>query len=115
MSRVKRGIQHSKRRANILKDAKGFRWGAKNKIKLAKTAVTKAGAHAYWDRKVKKRTVKRLHHINISAAVKPYGLSYSKFMGLLNKADIRLNRKMLVDLATNYHFAFEAVVNTVKG
>ena len=115
MSRVKRGVQHNKRRTNILKDAKGFRWGRKNKIKLAKTAVTKAGAHAYRDRKVKKRVIKRVQHINISAAVKPYGLSYSTFMGLLKKAEIKLNRKMLVELATHHHFAFEAVVKKVKG
>lgn len=114
MSRVKRGIQHAKRRANILKAAKGFKWARKNKIKLAKTAITKAGAHSYRDRKIKKRTIKQLHHIRISAGLKQYELSYSKFIGLLKKANILLNRKMLVDLASNHPKIFSEIISRVK-
>lgn len=114
MSRVKRGIQHNKRRKAILKDAKGFKWGRKSKIKLAKTAVTKAGAHAYRDRKVKKRTARRVQNVNISATLMPFDISYSKFMGMLKKAKIELNRKMLIDLAINHPNAFKKIVNKVK-
>lgn len=101
MPRVKRGTIHLKKRRNLLKKTKGFKWGRKKLIKLAKTASVKAGVHAYVDRRLKKRTRRALWQTNISAFVKDYGLSYSRFIDLLKKANIAIDRKVLADLAVN--------------
>ncbi len=114
MPRVKRGVIHSKRRKNILKQVKGYKWGRKKLIKLAQTARTKAGAHAFVDRRKKKRTARGLWQIKISAFVKEYGLSYSKFMGGLKKANIVLDRKVLADLAVNNKKVLASIVEKVK-
>lgn len=105
---------HVKRRRKILKQAKGYRWGRKNRIKLAKVAITKAGAHAYRDRKTKKRLNRGLWHIKINAAVRPLGFSYSRFMNALKNKKIELDRKVLADLAENEPKIFEAIVKAVK-
>jgi large subunit ribosomal protein L20 len=110
MPRVKRGVAHVKHRKNILKQTKGYKWGRKNLIKLAKTAINKAGVFAYRDRKNKKRTMRGLWQIRISAAVKMLGLSYSKFIGFLKKNKIELDRKILSDLAQNHPPIFEKIV-----
>lgn len=111
--RVKRGTSHTKKRKRLLKKTKGFRAGRKNLIRLAKTAVLKAGVHAYNDRKRKKRTRRGLWQIKINAAVRPYGLSYSKFINLLKKNKIELDRKVLADLAEHETEVFEAIVKLV--
>ena len=113
MPRVKRGVVHLKRRKNILEQTKGYKWGRKNLIKLAKTAINKAGVFAYRDRKNKKRTFRGLWQIRISAAVKVLGLSYSKFIGFLKKDTIELDRKILSDLAQNNPQIFEKIVKKV--
>lgn len=112
--RVKRGTTHVKRRKRLLKQTKGFKWGRKNKIKLAKTAVLKAGAHAFRDRRVKKRTARRLWNIKINAGARQHGFSYSRFMNALKKAKIELDRKSLADLAENHPKYFEEIVKSVK-
>jgi len=112
--RVKRGTAHVKRRRAILKKTKGYKWGRKNKIKLAKTAATKAGAHAYRDRRVKKRTNRSLWQIKINAAARQHGLSYSKFIKALKDKKVELDRKVLSDLAANQPKVFEAIVKLVK-
>ena len=114
MSRVKRGTTHVKKRRKVLKQAKGYKWGRKSHIKLAKTAVTKAGAHSYRDRRNKKRTRRALWQTKINAAVRQYDLSYSKFINLLKEKKIEIDRKVLADLAENEPKTFEAIVNTVK-
>ena len=114
MPRVKGGKLHSKRRRNILKLTKGYRWGRKNKIKQAKTAIFKAGQYAYNDRKVKKRTNRGLWLIRINAAVREYGLSYSKFVDSLKKKNIIINRKVLSELAQSNPEIFKNIVETVK-
>lgn len=114
MSRVKRGIMHAKRVRNVLKKTKGYRWGRKSKIKLAKVAVRKAGAYAYRDRRVKKREFRKLWSIKLNAAVREQGLSYSRFINLLKKANINLNRKVLADLAENHPNIFVKIVEAVK-
>ncbi len=101
MSRVKRGKSHIKRRKKLLKAVKGFRWGRKNTIRLGKTALTKAGAHAFSDRRKKKRTNRGLWQIQINAFVREYDLSYSKFIDNLKKNKVDLDRKILADLAQN--------------
>lgn len=114
MPRVKRGTTHVKRRKKLLKRTKGYKWGRKNKIKEAKTAVLKAGAHAYRDRRSKKRTARRLWQIRINAAVREEGLSYSKFIDLLKKSKVEVDRKILSDIAQNNPEVFKAIVAEVK-
>lgn len=83
-------------------------------IKQAKPAITKAGAHAYRDRKNKKRTRRALWHVKINAAIRNYGLSYSKFINLLKGKQIEIDRKILADLAENEPKVFEGIVKAVK-
>ena len=113
MPRVKRGKTHLKRRKKLLKRAKGYRAGRKNKIKLAKTAVLKAGVYAFRDRKNKKRDFRQLWQIKIGAACKQNGLSYSKFMAEMKKGKISLNRKILADLAKNNSLVFNKLVKSI--
>ncbi|MCK4553498.1 50S ribosomal protein L20 [Candidatus Parcubacteria bacterium] len=114
MSRVKRGTTHVKKRRKLLKQVKGYKWGRKNLIRLAKTAATKAGAHAYVDRKKKKRTNRGLWQIKINAFVREHGLSYSKFINLLKKNKIELDRKVLADLAVNNKKVLAGIVEEVN-
>jgi len=114
MVRVKRGKTARKRRKHLLKYAKGFKWGRKSKYKLAKQALEKAWSYAYRDRRVKKREFRHLWQIQISAACKNLGISYSKFIGGLKKKKIELDRKILAELAKNHPKIFEKIVEKVK-
>jgi len=114
MPRVKRGKTHLKKRKKLLKKVKGYKWGRKKLPKLAKPAVLKAGTYAYRDRKVKKRTARRLWQIQLNAAVREYGLSYSQFIGQLKKKKVEIDRKILSDLAKNNPEVFKAIVDLVK-
>ncbi len=114
MPRVKRGKVRARKRARVLKRTKGMMWGRKNKIKLAKTAATKAGAYAYRDRRTKKRNFRSLWLIRLNAALRENGLSYSKFAGMLGKAKIGLDRKVLAELAMNHPAVFKALVETAS-
>lgn len=114
MPRVKRGVQHVKRRKAIMKRVKGYQAGRKNLIKLAKTAETKAGAHAYRDRRLKKRETRRLWQIKINAAVKAMDMNYSTFIGLLKKHDIVIDRKVLAQVAEHYPHVFTKIVEKVR-
>jgi len=115
MPRVKRGVLRTKKRKALRSRVKGFKWGRKNITRLAKTADTKAGAHAYVGRKLKKRNFRRLWQIRINAGVREYGLSYSKFIDLLKKAQIELDRKILADLAANNKKVFRSLVEQITG
>lgn len=101
MPRVKRGMTHVKKRRKLLKAVKGYKWGRKKLIRLAKTARTKAGAHAFIDRRKKKRTRRGLWQIKINAFVREHGLSYSRFMNIIKKNKVEIDRKILADLAVN--------------
>jgi len=114
MPRVKRGLSHLKKRRQLLKDVKGYKWGRKKLIKLAKTARTKAGAHAFVDRRKKKRTARALWQIKINAFARENGLSYSKLMNALKTNKIALDRKILADLAQNNKAVLTAIINKVK-
>jgi large subunit ribosomal protein L20 len=105
---------HVKRRKSILKKTKGFRWGRKNLIAAAKTAVKKAGHNAYVGRKLKKRTARATWQIKINAAVREHGLSYSKFINGLKVAKIELDRKVLADIAANQPKVFAEIVSKIK-
>lgn len=114
MPRVKRGKNKNKRRRKILKQTKGFRWHRKNKKRAAKQALMKAWSYAFRDRRQKKRNFRRLWNVRINAAVRNYGLKYSEFIHLLKKNDIKLNRKVLSDMAKDNPNEFEKLVNLVK-
>lgn len=114
MARVKGALATRKRRKKILKLAKGY-FGAKSKLfKTAKEAVMKSGNYAYIGRKHKKRDFRRLWITRISAAAKMNGINYSTFMNGLNKAGIKINRKMLADIAVNDADGFETLVKSAK-
>ena len=114
MPRVKRATTHLKKRRNLLKKAKGFKWGRKNLMRAASTAVVKAGVHAYVDRKKKKRTSRALWQIKISAFTKEQGLSYSKFIHLLKINKIEIDRKVLADLAVNNKKVLAKILEQVR-
>ena len=110
MPRVKRGTQHTKRRKNLLARVKGFKWGRKSKIRLARPAMLKAGVYAFRDRRAKKRTFRNLWTIKINAAVRELGLSYSRFIALLKTSNIAIDRKVLAQLAEKHPTIFKKVV-----
>lgn len=114
MPRVKRGTTHVKRRKKLLSQTKGYKWGRKNLIRLASTASTLAGAHAYRDRRLKKRNARGLWQIKINAFAREEGLSYSKLINLLKVKKVDLDRKILADLATNNKKVLKAVISEVK-
>jgi len=114
MPRVKRGTTHVKKRRKLLSKVKGYKWGRKSKIKQANEAAVKAGVHAYVDRRKKKRTMRGLWQIRISALATEKELSYSKLIGLLKKSKIELDRKILADLAVNNKKVFSAIVDKIK-
>lgn len=114
MPRVTRGNKKLLRRKKILKLAKGF-FGAKRKnYRTAKEAVERALTFAYRDRRNRKRDFRALWNIRINAAVREYGLNYTKFISGLKKADIKLNRKMLSNLAAVEPDTFQQIVEKVK-
>ncbi len=114
MTRVKRGIIKNKRKNKILKLAKGYRNARSTKFKQAKQAVIRAGQHAFAHRRKKKREFRKLWQVQISAALKPFDISYSVFIDALNKNNIDVNRKMLALLAQENAEAFEAIVEKIK-
>ena len=114
MSRVKRGVSHLKRRKNLLKRVKGFEGGQKNLLTRAKTAELKAGAHAYRDRRVKKRSFRALWQVRINAAVREHGMNYSVFMNALKNKHIALNRKVLSEIAAKHPAVFRTIIALVK-
>ncbi len=114
MPRVKRGVTAHRRHKKILKQAKGY-YGARSRIyRVAKQAVIKAGQYAYRDRRVKKRTFRALWITRINAASRANGLTYSRLIAGLKKAEIGLDRRVLADLAVHDKEAFAAVVERAK-
>ncbi len=114
MTRVKRGVVAHKKRERRLKLTKGFRWGRKSKERQAKEALTHAFTHAFRGRKEKKRTMRALWQVKINAEVRNEGMSYSRFIAALKKANIKLDRKILADLAEHEPLTFKAVAAKVK-
>jgi large subunit ribosomal protein L20 len=114
MPRVKRAVIHLKKRRAIRKATKGYMWGRKKTIRLGHTAILKAGNYAFAHRRDKKGDFRKLWNTRINAAVREQGLSYSKFINLLAKKKIQLDRKVLADLALNYPQVFVKIVQAVK-
>ena len=114
MTRVKRGTTSLKKRRKVLKLTKGFKWGRKSKERLAREALLHALPYAFAGRKMKKRNFRRLWQIKINAAVREEGLSYSKFINMLKKKKVGLDRKVMAELAENYPEVFKKIVEEVK-
>ncbi|MEO0347501.1 MAG: 50S ribosomal protein L20 [Pseudomonadota bacterium] len=114
MARVKRGVIAKARHKKILGKAKGY-YGARRKtFKVAKQAVIKAGQYAYRDRRTRKREFRRLWIARINAAARINGLSYSRMIDGLNKAEIEIDRKVLADLAVHQPESFTALAEQAK-
>ncbi len=114
MARVKRGVQARRRHKKVLKAAKGY-YGARSRVfRVAKQAVIKAGQYAYRDRRNKKRSFRALWIARINAGSRACGLSYSRLIAGLKKANIELDRRVLADLAVHDKDAFSAVVEQAK-
>ena len=114
MPRVKRGVTARARHKKVLALAKGFRGRRGNVYRIAKEAVMKAGQYAYRDRRTKKRVFRQLWIARINAASRELGMSYSKFMAGLKKAQIEIDRKVLADMAVHDPAAFGSIVAKVK-
>jgi large subunit ribosomal protein L20 len=114
MARVKRGVTAHAKHKKVLKAAKGYYGRRKNTIRVAKQAVDRAQQYAYRDRKRKKRTFRALWIQRLNAAVRPFGLTYSRFIDGLGKAGVAVDRKILSDLAIREPAAFEAIVSQAK-
>lgn len=114
MSRVKRGTLATKKRKKILKYTKGFRWGRKTKEKAAKEALLHAWSHAFKGRKEKKRNFRQLWNVQINAASRANGIKYSQLIDKLKKTNIKLNRKILADLARTEPVVFAKIISQVK-
>ena len=114
MARVKRGVIARRRHNKVLKQAKGY-YGARSKVfRVAKQAVIKAGQYAYRDRRTKKRQFRRLWIARINAAARMNGLTYSRFINGLNRAEIAIDRKVLADIAVHDAAAFSAIAEKAK-
>jgi large subunit ribosomal protein L20 len=114
MARVKRGVQAHARHKKVIRLAKGYSGRRKNVYRVAVQAVTKAGQYAYRDRKQKKRVFRALWIVRINAAARECGMSYSRLINGLLKAQIEIDRKVLADLAVNDRAAFEALAERSK-
>lgn len=114
MARVKRGVTAHAKHKKVYDAAKGYRGRRKNTIRAAKAAVDKAGQYAYVGRKLKKRTFRALWIQRINAAVRPFGLTYSRFIDGLAKSGVVVDRKVLSDLAIHEPAAFQAIAEKAK-
>ena len=114
MSRVTRGVTSHARHKKVLKQVKGQYGRRKNTIRVAKQALEKAMQYAYRDRRAKKRDFRSLWIQRINAGVRSEGLTYSKFINGLNKSKIKLDRKVLAELAYNNPEVFRSIVKKVQ-
>lgn len=111
MARVKKAVNALKTRRNILRQVKGYRFARSKKERAAYEALMHAGAHAFRDRRDKKGTFRRLWNIKINAFVRNHKLSYSKFIGLLKKKGVGLDRKILASIATQKPETFARLIS----
>lgn len=114
MSRVKRGVSANKRKRRIMKAAKGYRGGRGNLLRTAIEAVDKGRLYAYRDRRVKKREMRGLWIARINAGARANGITYSRLMDGLTKANVAIDRKVLADMAIKDPAAFTKVTSIAK-
>jgi large subunit ribosomal protein L20 len=114
MSRATNAPASRRRRRRIIKRAKGYWGGRKNLFRTAREAVERAGRYAYRDRRLRKRDFRKLWIARINAAARQNGISYSRFMDGLKKADVEVNRKVLAEIAVSDSAAFAELVDVAK-
>lgn len=114
MTRVKRGTIAHKKREKLLKKTKGYRWGRKSKERAAKEALLHAQSRMFVGRKEKKRDYRRLWQVQLGAAVRKEGMSYSAFIAALKKHNVLLDRKVLAELARTKPEVFKKIVTEVS-
>ncbi|MDI9325294.1 MAG: 50S ribosomal protein L20 [Alphaproteobacteria bacterium] len=114
MVRIKRAVHGLKRRKNLLKKAKGYRWNRSSKERQAKDAVLHAGNRAFHHRRKKKGEFRALWQVRITAETRALGYSYSKFMGALKKKKSPLNRKVLSELAAKHPDLFKKIIEYAR-
>ena len=114
MARVKRGVQKTKRRKNVLAQTKGYRFARSKKERTAREAIFHAVSYAFRDRKNKKREFRYLWTLRINAAARPLGFSYSKLIHELKQKRIALDRKSIAALAKDHPSIFERLVTQLK-
>lgn len=103
-----------RRHRKILKQAKGFKQARRKRVKVAKEAILHAGQYAYIGRRLRKRDLRALWITRLSAAAKERGLSYSKLIAQLNKAKVKIDRKILSDIAAKDPETFDKIIKSVK-
>ena len=113
MTRVKRGVAANKRRKNLLKDAKGYRWKRKSHYRSAKQAVIKAGVYAHRDRRAKKRTFRSLWITRLNIACRESGIKYSQLIKILSDKKINLDRKVLSQMAVENPKIFKKFIEAI--
>lgn len=114
MVRIKRGKAARKKKKKLFRQVKGFRWGRKNRLKLAKDALRHALARSFEGRKQKKRTMRNLWQLQINAACRQEGIPYNKFIYGLKKNKIELDRKILSQLIQSNLEIFKKIVEKAK-
>lgn len=114
MPRVKRGTIANKRRKNLLKHAKGFRWGRKSKERAAREALLHGWTHMFRGRKEKKRDFRTLWNTKLNAAARTHEMTYSTLIAALKKKNVALDRKILADLAEHEPKIFAKVLESIK-
>ncbi len=114
MARVKRGTTSLKTRRNVLKRVKGYNFGRSTKERQAREAIAHAGNHAFSHRRKKKGDFRQLWTVKLNAALRPLGFTYSKFIDVLKKKDVQLDRKVLSQIAHEHPETFKRVVEHVK-
>ena len=114
MARVKRGVTAHARHKKVLDEASGYYGRRKNVYRVAKQAVIKAGQYAYRDRRQRKRQFRALWIARINAAARLHGLSYSRLINGLNRANVDIDRKVLADIAVHDPDAFGAIAEQAK-
>src|SRR3989344_3368112 len=112
MPRARKGTDTIKKRSKLLRQVKGYRWNRKSKIRRARQALLKAWTYSYRDRKNRKRDKRGLWQIKINAASREGGITYSQLMGALKKKEIKLDRKILADLAENEPEVFRSILQS---
>lgn len=114
MPRARKGAARRQSKARLFRQARGYQGARRRNYRRVKEAVTRSGVYAYRDRKARKREFRRLWITRITAAAKQRGLRYSQLMAGLRAADVRLNRKMLSELAIHDPAAFDAVTERAR-
>lgn len=114
MTRIKRGVTARARHKKVLKQARGYRGARSRTFRSAQAAVNRAGQYAYRDRRQRKRQFRALWIVRINAAARENGLSYSRLISGLGKAEIDLDRKILAELAVNDKAAFASLAERAK-